>query len=146
MPPTLATFGGSVGKKPIYILRTPSFTLRCFSSAAAFSCWSSFAHCFSSSSTAYRKTSKTVCWKPSTCGDMLRKMHLPLTSIHKHHKSTVVNPFQTGLHTRCLYSLGAFPPQAGGRFSLPPQWISVVLCWKDYRPPPFKNSPSSLED
>ena len=47
-----ATFGGSVGKKPTSILRTPSFTLQCFSSAADFSCWSSAANCFSSSSTA----------------------------------------------------------------------------------------------
>lgn len=55
------------------------------------------------------------------CGDVLYKVHLPLTSIHKHQKSTVVNPFQPVLCTRCLYSLCAFPPRRS-------QGISVLLC------------------
>ena len=72
------------------------------------------------------------------CEDMLYEMHLQLASLHKRHKRAMVNPFHTGLRARCLHSLYAFPPRRSQR-------VSVVLCWKDYEPPPFENSPGSLE-
>lgn len=113
-PPSLATFGDSVGKKKtIYILRTSSFTLRCFSSAADFSCWSSVANCFSRSSTAYRNISKTVCWKTSVCGDMLRKHicnYCLATSIEKAQWETPFKPdFIQGTFTFYVLSLPADP-------------------------------------